>query len=75
MNNTRCKTCKHWERLTEASDVRYYGPYAGNCASDKFVYGDGNVPADSLVYYDNEGYHADFVTGEDFGCIHWETKR
>ena len=69
MEQGRCKTCTHWKRLSD-SDAQYFGPHAGKCASDSFVY-DDDMPADGLEYWDHEGYSADFNTGEDFGCVHW----
>lgn len=69
-----CKTCKYWERFTDTHDIRYCGPYAGNCFNSKFIYDEQDVPVDSLAYWDHEGYSADFCTGESFGCIHWEKK-
>jgi hypothetical protein len=26
---------------------------------------------DMLIYWDDEGYEAEFMTGRDFGCVHW----
>ena len=71
-----CKNCKHWKRMTDAFDVSYHGPAAGNCLSHKFVYSpqDNKVPADGLEYYDAESYSAGFYTGENFGCIHWAAR-
>lgn len=54
----------------------------GECACPKFKYNDIEdvdpetgeallVEADSLLYWDDESYAAHFITGEDFGCIHW----
>lgn len=71
-----CSTCKYWERFTDITDIRYHGPYAGNCSSSRFTYSEQDIPADSLAYWDHEGYNPDtiFCTGEAFGCIHWEQK-
>ncbi len=67
----RCKTCKHWERYTNAFEMKYYGTHAGKCGSKKFLY-DGQVTLqDGLSYWDHEDYGAGFNTGEDFGCVHW----
>ena len=32
------------------------------------------TPIDGLGYSDHEGYHASFVTGENFGCIYFKAK-
>lgn len=31
--------------------------------------------ADMLLYSDYESYHADLLTGRDFGCVHWRERR
>ena len=69
-----CATCKHWTRYTDGFDQHYHGPHAGECSNKHFTYGSVNVPINGLVYWDYEGYSAEFATGEDFGCIHWEEK-
>lgn len=62
-----CKECKHWQRNDETP--------MGECLSDKFEYGGtSDIEKDGLIYWDYEGYHAGFHTGEDFGCIHGEAK-
>lgn len=54
----------------------------GECTCQKFKYdypkdvdpktGEAlPIEADNLLYWDDETYAAHFVTGEDFGCIHW----
>ena len=48
------------------------------CDSPKFVdeYPEGappdNYTGDMLRYSGSYGYSASFMTGQDFGCIHWE---
>lgn len=64
-----CKNCKHWKRY----DFSEKHTYMGTCSSIKFVYKE-DPSKDSLEYWDYEDYSAGFATGEDFGCIHWETK-
>lgn len=62
--------------------IRTEGANYGNCTCPKFKYDlpkdvdpkTGEVlfiEADSLLYWDEEIYAAHFVTGENFGCIHW----
>ena len=69
-----CKTCKYWDRYTQDQGSDYYGPFAGMCNSKKFVYNETPVLLDGLMYEDYKGYAAGFSTGQDFGCIHWESK-
>jgi hypothetical protein len=63
-----CKFCKYWIRR---KDEKF-----GDCDSPKFQYycpcGNISVENDNLIYWDSEMYSADCLTGEDFGCIHWE---
>jgi hypothetical protein len=47
-------------------------PFYGNCKCSKFNYDDIPNTSDGLSYMDCEGYAAGFVTGQDFGCIHFE---
>lgn len=68
-----CQTCRYWARLTDASEIEGHGEWAGNCSSPKFVY-DEKVPVDGLEYWDYESYSAEFRTGENFGCIHHQSK-
>ena len=70
-----CGTCKHWTR-------RYDKPINfGKCRSGGFVYDDyiafGIISEDvddhNLYYGDaKEGHKAGFLTGQNFGCIHYE---
>jgi hypothetical protein len=73
--NQTCKTCKHWKRYSEAFKIEYHGIHAGMCGSEKFIEADSGtkVPVDGLRYWDYEGYSAGFETGENFGCVHWES--
>jgi len=69
----KCNICKFWERQDESC--------FGICSNKKFIY-DNNFmfcliddqPKDSLLYCDNECYDASFITGENFGCIHFKTE-
>ena len=69
MRDRRCKNCFCWTRNEEFID--------GYCSSGKFEYGfgrNGDTRADGLQYWDAEGYYAGFMTGEDFGCIHFKLR-
>ena len=70
-----CKTCKHWTRAADPYNIRSMGRHTGSCNSDKFSYGEHIIPTDGFIYWDQESVHADFATGEDFGCIHWSQKQ
>jgi hypothetical protein len=74
----RCRDCTHWERSLD--EEKSYGGNKGNCACQKFLYvvdisrneeGVRSAPNDALIYWDHEGYSAGFITGADFGCIHF----
>ena len=74
MAENLCKNCKYW--------TQHVGPYKdthfGSCSNEKFVYTftslNKDVPDDGLGYWDEECYKAYFETGENFGCIHFESK-
>ena len=65
-----CKDCKFWSRNTTS----YHPIHCGQCSNEKIIYDPVAPPKDGLSYYDYEGYMASILTGEDFGCIHWESK-
>lgn len=72
-----CKNCKFWKRLEKSEVAPSADCRFGRCSSVKFIY-ECDAPhsqfagdADVLLYEDYEGWSADFVTGEDFGCIHY----
>lgn len=63
-----CKNCKNWKR-----DKGFHG----FCSSRKLIYTGDSYNSeekckDTLHYCDAEGYEANFTTGEEFGCIHFE---
>lgn len=70
-----CKNCKHY------SKNEFYDHY-GDCDNEKFEYNNywtdnvnkSEFPKDKFLYEDYEGYSADFVVVEEFGCIHFEEK-
>ena len=70
-----CAMCKYWERipLNEGFDSGLFG----NCGSGKVTDIDDydDSPTDFIVCSSNYGYGgANLETGQDFGCIHWESK-
>jgi hypothetical protein len=68
----RCKNCKYWTRTEK--EEHNSGLY-GDCNSSKFEYEidrESLVDGDKLLYQDYEGFSAGFVTGEEFGCIHFK---
>jgi hypothetical protein len=69
-----CKHCAYWERYSDAFNIKYHGPHAGECSCDKFTYSDDDskVSRDGLQYWDYDGYSAGFETGELFGCVHFK---
>jgi hypothetical protein len=75
--NSRCKNCTHWKKNLDNPDR--FDKWGGGCESEKFTYeGTGGLERprtdDMLVYGDYEGYSADFDTGPEFGCIHFERR-
>jgi hypothetical protein len=74
-----CKNCIHWGKNEPYRNGK--PRFGGECDSEKFVY-DGmdtyynkEPDEDMLQYGDFEGYSADFDTGPEFGCIHFEPHR
>ena len=75
-----CSACRFW---TERKDP---DPPFGSCLNEKFVdickrsgrdeiedgLADGSITDDSLCYADRDAYGAWFITGKNFGCIHFE---
>lgn len=62
-----CKNCGCWTPEKNQKDEQ-----TGICTCEKFVYHDNRkCPPDGLAYMDSEGYDASFVTGPEFGCIHF----
>jgi hypothetical protein len=69
-----CKDCSYYEGNKEGYN---------NCSCDKFLYSEDKDElrekgmtdfSDCLVYWDGEGYMANFHVGPNFGCIHWVQK-
>lgn len=70
-----CKDCVSFKRVEGEFELRYHGKDAGTCDNKHFIYADnGKVPADSLAYWDYEGYSAGFHVGANFGCIHFKAR-
>lgn len=67
-NTKTCNNCIHW---TPNNDRK-----AGICNSQHFEYTGqgGETPTMGLSYSDGEGYSANFETGPEFGCIHFEKR-
>ena len=67
-DKAHCKTCKHWDMSVELIDGRA-------CLSANIVRADewgGRDPDDSCAIYDaSYEYKQPFVTGPNFGCVHW----
>ena len=73
-----CKNCEYWSK----KEPKYEGDAknAGVCSNDKFVFigiydESEKLPDDGLSYWDFDNYFAEFNTGKDFGCIHFETSK
>jgi hypothetical protein len=83
-----CKTCKNWTVAQKTDNdgwaFHYYIPENptdtefGIC--DKIIYtGNGGEaekdisnPNDVVIYSDNEAYAAYCLTGQNFGCVHYQ---
>jgi hypothetical protein len=63
----RCVSCRHWTRHA------HNGAHSGKCQSSAFSYGAQTTAHDGLAYWDDEEYGASFSTGENFGCVHWDS--
>ncbi len=72
-----CKNCKFWHELKKVY-ARYYEGYLSKttCHCPKIIAGSRwyRRKKDQLVYYDFAGEEITFITGENFGCIHFENK-
>jgi len=79
MTEKICGNCSYWVRTEGNRNIKSL-PISGKCNNtEKFVYegaikDDRPFPDDILLYWDYEQYSAGFLTGENFGCIHWEEK-
>ena len=73
-----CKNCRFWEReKTEKWEAIQTQKVYGDCSCDRFFYVESfrsESESGCLMYTDSDGYKASFVTGEDFGCIHFKKK-
>jgi hypothetical protein len=71
----KCKDCKWWGKFANGSESEGYK----KCCNHEKIYYDENyfidIPKkDCLRYSDMDCYNAELVTGQDFGCIHFEVK-
>ncbi len=80
MGEEICENCKHWllghrtwYAVSEHSWIKCKNQDVGMCLSEKIVYADlEDTPIDGASYKDGENYQASFMTGRNFGCIHFE---
>lgn len=78
----RCKDCANWIRIVDDRFLfdeqyrQYRAEYMGKCSCPKFVYAYKEQPdTDGLEYWDTDGWRARFLTGEDFGCVHFKERK
>ncbi len=76
----KCGDCKYWKRREKDDYSAWETPTDesmryGDCSSPKFVYEfNYTQDADELLYRDYEDYMAKVVTGQNFGCIHFDAR-
>lgn len=74
----RCKDCKHW--LLEGLNLlpHEYHSYRRQwkCSNENFIYSwtPKDAPSNGLLYGEGGDGSAFFMTGPQFGCIHWEAR-
>ena len=75
----RCADCRFWERDNAASPILNHGEC--DCLKFKYekdltycYYDQSDLELDDFLYWDGESYSAAFLTGQDFGCVHFEGK-
>ena len=72
--------CDMWvdgDSDTRRKVVEYKDSAFGQCSNSNFInrmFPIDDVSANSLMYFADECCGADFVTGEDFGCVHFKGK-
>jgi len=78
MDFNTCDKCKNWDNADDNINTGF-----GFCKCVKMVdaskscHDTGNKKyftkdqTDCALYFDHEGYEAEFVTGAKFGCIHF----
>jgi hypothetical protein len=72
-----CETCKQWDMIFDHRHQEIKSGF-GECSCEKFVVGylhpkDINkLDTDNVMIEGDEGWG--YITGKDFGCIHWEKK-
>lgn len=69
----RCKTCRFW---TQRCNTGFATRFEGMCECPKFLEEPSREQriSDGLFYYSTHDCGAEFNTGEDFACIHWEER-
>lgn len=76
----KCQHCKWWKRdigwdFVNRKRIEDPTIVMGDCSCDKLKYADSDhVIQDGLIYWDVECYSAGMKTGQDFGCVHFESK-
>jgi hypothetical protein len=68
-----CAECRHWTRGVDSFGNHF--PSHGECDNDKFVRGYarfGPLAHDAVLVENDEGWA--FITGPDFGCVHFAPK-
>ena len=69
-----CKTCKHWKESKQNFSFEFSEDYVPTdyqirrCKNPKMQYNEQPL-RNTASPHDYGGYKADFVTGEDFGCV------
>ena len=61
-----CKTCKHWKKFEEDYVPPDY--QIRRCKNPKMEHNECPLK-NTASPHDYDGYEADFITGEDFGCV------
>ena len=68
----RCKDCRYWQ----ITDRHWTKVEKNTCRAPAMLFGYGfephEVPDDGVLIEDDEGWG--WLTGPDFGCVHWESK-
>lgn len=70
----RCKTCKHWSRMTSSTWGR--GGWCQAIGGGNMVgFMNGGLAGLQMAPSVPAGYQQlQLVTHEEFGCVHWEEK-
>lgn len=66
--NRLCKNCRFFKK----NPTEEIGQ--GECYNSKLLYSSHVKSQDELAYMDYEGYYAELIVGENFGCIHFQER-